>query len=75
MSPLLDQYELVTPASLGEALSELAKHPGARPFAGGSDLMVLLEAGHLPPGRYISLSNCRELRGSSRPATASVSAR
>jgi len=25
--------------------------------------MVLLEAGHLPPGRYVSLSNCRELRG------------
>jgi CO/xanthine dehydrogenase FAD-binding subunit len=63
MIPLLDPYELVTPASLGEALSELAKQPGARPFAGGTDLMVLLEAGHLPPGRYVSLSNCRELRG------------
>ena len=63
MSPLLDQYELVTPASLGDALDDLTRHPAARTFAGGTDLMVLLEAGHLPPGRYVSLSNCRELRG------------
>ena len=63
MIPLLDRYELVTPASLHEALDDLARHPGARPFAGGTDLMVLLEAGHLPPGRYVSLQNCRELFG------------
>src|SRR5207244_11347713 len=61
--PLLDNYELVTPASLREALDDLAQHPGARPFAGGTDLMVILEAGHLPPGRYVSLQNCRELLG------------
>src|SRR5262249_2247913 len=29
----------------------------------GTDLMVVLEAGALPPGRYVSLSNCLELRG------------
>jgi CO/xanthine dehydrogenase FAD-binding subunit len=63
MIPLLDQYELVTPASLRDALDDLARHPAARPFAGGTDLMVVLEAGHLPPGRYVSLQNCRELRG------------
>jgi CO/xanthine dehydrogenase FAD-binding subunit len=63
MIPLLDNYELVTPASLAAALDDLAQHPGARPFAGGTDLMVVLEAGHLPPGRYVSLQNCRELRG------------
>ena len=64
MIPLLfDQYQLVTPASLQEALDELARHPAARPFAGGTDLMVVLEAGHLPPGRYVSLQNCRELLG------------
>jgi CO/xanthine dehydrogenase FAD-binding subunit len=63
MIPLLDGYELVTPASLSAALDDLARHPGARPFAGGSDLMVVLEAGHLPPGRYVSLQNCPELRG------------
>ena len=63
MIPLLDNYELVTPASLHEALDDLARHPGARPFAGGTDLMVALEAGHLPPGRYVSLQHCRELLG------------
>jgi CO/xanthine dehydrogenase FAD-binding subunit len=63
MIPLLDQFQLVTPASLREALDDLARHPDARPFAGGTDLMVLLEAGHLPPGRYVSLQKCPELRG------------
>ena len=30
---------------------------------GGTDLMVVLESGHLPPGRYVSLQQCRELTG------------
>ncbi|HEX9365008.1 MAG TPA: xanthine dehydrogenase family protein subunit M [Vicinamibacterales bacterium] len=63
MIPLLHHYQLVTPASLAEALDDLARHPEARPFAGGTDLMVVLEAGHLPPGRYVSLPQCRELTG------------
>ena len=63
MMPLLDRYQLVTPASLSEALDDLATNPGARPFAGGTDLMVLLEAGHLPPGRYVDLQHCHELLG------------
>jgi CO/xanthine dehydrogenase FAD-binding subunit len=63
MIPVLDGYQLVTPDSLGEALADLAAHPRARPFAGGTDLMVVLEAGHLPPGRYVSLAKCPELRG------------
>jgi CO/xanthine dehydrogenase FAD-binding subunit len=63
MIPLLDQYELVTPPSLAAALEDLARHAGARPFAGGTDLMVVLEAGLLPAGRYVSLQHCRELHG------------
>jgi CO/xanthine dehydrogenase FAD-binding subunit len=63
MIPLLEQYELVTPGSLRGVLDDLAQHPGARAFAGGTDLMVVLEAGHLPPGRYVSLQNCPELLG------------
>jgi len=63
MIPVLDEYQLVVPRSLPEALDELAKHPQSRPFAGGTDLMVVLEAGHLPAGRYVSLQHCRELRG------------
>ena len=63
MIPVLDGYQLVVPRSLAEALDDLAKHPQSRPFAGGTDLMVVLEAGHLPAGRYVSLQHCRELRG------------
>jgi CO/xanthine dehydrogenase FAD-binding subunit len=63
MIPRLDNHQLVTPASLGAVLDDLAQHPAARPFAGGTDLMVVLESGHLPPGRYVSLQHCRELLG------------
>jgi CO/xanthine dehydrogenase FAD-binding subunit len=60
---ILTAYHLVTPRSLVEALEQLASHVDTRPFAGGTDLMVALEAGMLPPGRYVSLSQCTELRG------------
>jgi CO/xanthine dehydrogenase FAD-binding subunit len=64
MIPLLvEQYQLVAPGSLAGVLEDLAQHPAARPFAGGTDLMVMLEAGHLPPGRYVSLQHCRQLLG------------
>jgi CO/xanthine dehydrogenase FAD-binding subunit len=63
MIPVLDGYRLVSPASLRDVLDELSSHPGARPFAGGTDLMVVLESGALPPGHYVSLANCPELRG------------
>jgi CO/xanthine dehydrogenase FAD-binding subunit len=66
MTPVLDGYEFVTPETLAEALDDLAAHPAARPFAGGTDLMVLLEAGHLPPGRFVDLAQCRELHGIER---------
>jgi len=73
MIPRLDDYVFAVPASLGEALDDLARHPGARPFAGGTDLMVVLEAGHLPAGRYVSLQNCRELLGISEVEGGGVS--
>ena len=42
----------------------LAKEPGVwRPFAGGTDLMVLLEAGKLPHKKYLNIWNLPELRG------------
>jgi len=72
MTPVLDGYQLVTPGSLAEALADLAAHPGARPFAGGTDLMVVLEAGHLPPGRYVDLTNCA-LRGIERTSDGGLS--
>jgi CO/xanthine dehydrogenase FAD-binding subunit len=73
MIPTLENYQLVVPRSLHEALDDLARHPGARPFAGGTDLMVVLEAGHLPPGRYVSLQRCPELAGIEDTAVGGVS--
>ena len=56
-------FDLHAPRTLDEALRTLGQEPGAwRPFAGGTDLMVLMEAGKLPPGRYLSLQQLRELR-------------
>jgi CO/xanthine dehydrogenase FAD-binding subunit len=63
MIPVIRDLDLMTPASLDEALRRLASDARARPFAGGTDLMVLLDAGRLPPGRYVSLWGLGELRG------------
>lgn len=42
----------------------MAERPGeSHPFAGGTDLMVLFEAGKLPAGEYISLWHLDDLRG------------
>jgi CO/xanthine dehydrogenase FAD-binding subunit len=62
--------------SLPDALSLLAAEPGAwRPFAGGTDLMVLLEFGTLPRGRYLSIWGLPELRGiREEPDTISIGA-
>lgn len=64
MRAYLPEYELREAASLEEALALRAAEPGQwRPFAGGTDLMVLLESGALPRGRYLGIWNLRELRG------------
>jgi CO/xanthine dehydrogenase FAD-binding subunit len=58
----LPDYELKTPRSLSEALETLAREPGAwRPFAGGTDLMVLFEAGKLAHRRFVNIWNLKEL--------------
>jgi CO/xanthine dehydrogenase FAD-binding subunit len=52
------------PRDLSSALQQLAKEPGHwKPFAGGTDLMVLLEAGKLPHRRFLSIWKLPELRG------------
>jgi CO/xanthine dehydrogenase FAD-binding subunit len=64
MRAYVPNYELRTPASLADALALLAQEPGVwKPFAGGTDLMVLLEAGKLSHRNYISIWNLQELRG------------
>lgn len=64
MRTYLPEYDLRRVRSLDEALRILAEEPGAwRPFAGGTDLMVLMEAGKLAHNRYLDLWPLQELRG------------
>jgi CO/xanthine dehydrogenase FAD-binding subunit len=64
MRGYLPAFALEAPDDLGTALRVLAAKPGVcRPFAGGTDLMVLFEAGKLQPGKYVSLWKLKELRG------------
>src|SRR6266487_4524565 len=63
MRAYIPDYRLETPASLSEVLDLLAREPGVwKPFAGGTDLMVLLEAGKLPHRNYINIWKLDELR-------------
>jgi CO/xanthine dehydrogenase FAD-binding subunit len=64
MRAYVPSYQLISPASLIEVLDLLAQQPGVwKPFAGGTDLMVLLEAGKLPHKKYLNIWNLQELRG------------
>lgn len=64
MRAYLPDYELRVPVSLNAALALMADEPSAwRPFAGGTDLMVLLAAGKLAHKRFFSLWHLPELRG------------
>ena len=76
MRSYLPAFTLVAPKDLQSALRMLADEPGVwRPFAGGTDLMVLFEAGRLPPGRYVSLWGLKELGGIDvAPDTVSIGA-
>ena len=57
-------YRLISPATLAEALIILGnEEPSWKPFAGGTDLMVLLEAGKLPHKNYLNIWKLPELRG------------
>jgi CO/xanthine dehydrogenase FAD-binding subunit len=51
------------PRDLSDALERLAQPGVWKPFAGGTDLMVLLEAGKLPHRRFLSIWKFPELRG------------
>src|ERR1700730_14940626 len=64
MRAYIPSYELLVPGSLSEALALLAREPGVwQPFAGGTDLMVLLEAGKLSHKQFFSVSRLDDLRG------------
>ena len=55
--------EVHAPQALEEALRLRAEHPGARPIAGGTDLMVALNAERERPAALIDLGHVTELRG------------
>jgi CO/xanthine dehydrogenase FAD-binding subunit len=64
MRGYLPPVEVRVPATLGEALTLLAAEPGLwTPLAGGTDLMVVFNAGHLKATRFLDLSRLTELRG------------
>lgn len=58
------QYEMKEPANFEEVLALLKKEPGVwKPFAGGTDLMVLFESGHLKHKKFLNIWNLEELKG------------
>lgn len=64
MRAFLPAYDLRAPESLAETLALLSSRQGEwRPFAGGTDLMVLLEAGKLAEAGYVGLWKLPELKG------------
>lgn len=64
MRAFLPAYDMETPRDLAATLERMAAEPGVwKPFAGGTDLMVLLEAGKLPHKKFLSIWNLSELRG------------
>lgn len=64
MRAYVPDYELRAPRDLADALDTLAREPGVwRPFAGGTDLMVLFEAGLLAHKKFLSVWRLAELRG------------
>ncbi|MBK5290892.1 MAG: FAD binding domain-containing protein [Acidobacteriia bacterium] len=55
------RFELVAPTRMDDALALVSS--GWQPFAGGTDLMVLYEAGKLTETRFAGLWKLEELRG------------
>lgn len=64
MRSYLPAYFLEAPRDLAAALDRMSREPGVwQPFAGGTDLMVLLEAGKLAHRNFLSIWKFPELRG------------
>lgn len=64
MRSRLQDYEMRSVLSLEDALQLMSDDPGGwAPFAGGTDLMVLLEAGTLKPRRLLNIWSLTELGG------------
>lgn len=62
MKSAVENLELVSASDLNDALRLLASEAGGEPIAGGTDLMVLLNAGKLWGNRFVSIRHLPELR-------------
>ena len=62
MRSSLPDYELMAPGSIDSTLTLLANGEGWRPIAGGTDIMVLLNAGRLPLRRLVSIRKLDDLK-------------
>jgi len=58
----VNDFPVITPQSLDEALDVLASVQNVRPLAGGTDLMVLLESGALRPCTFLNIQELPELK-------------
>ena len=64
MKSYVPAYEMLAPQDLSTTLERLAREPNVwKLFAGGTDLMVLLESGQLPHRKFLSIWKLPELRG------------
>ena len=59
----LPDFDLVVAQDLPEALALLASNDAWHPIAGGTDLMVLFNAGRLPDRKFVSIAALPELTG------------
>lgn len=59
---LLPKFNLLRPENLGEALELIQTHEGARPLAGGTDLLVMLRDGSIHTKHLIDLGLVNELK-------------
>ncbi|MGE3975070.1 MAG: xanthine dehydrogenase family protein subunit M [Bdellovibrionales bacterium] len=62
MRGFVPNYSMVSPKNLSEALSLLEKNPSLKPFAGGTDIMVLFEAGKLEAKEFLDINQLSELK-------------
>jgi CO/xanthine dehydrogenase FAD-binding subunit len=51
------------PGSVEEAVALLADNPGAKPLAGGTDLIVQMKSGRVSPGAIVDLKRIAQLSG------------
>ena len=61
MKSYLPEYELTQASTLEDALTKLNSDK-ISPIAGGTDLMVLLDAGKLPGGKFLDINNISSLK-------------